>query len=129
MNKGSKIIVTIIAPKPPKATKRMASFDLPSNTILWPGKIDSAVASSGTPRKIEGINSKRACEIAIETKKTHKNSKEKIFKRKAVDAKTIAPTVFTWKPGIKPVIAPHKIPIIQARMRSKISINPAIIKK
>ncbi len=38
--------------------------------------------------------------------------------KKVDDAKIKAPTVFTWIPGINPVIEPHKTPIMHARIRS-----------
>ena len=72
--KGIMIITTRIAPNPPTETMRIASLDLPSKTILWPGRMDVAVPSSGTPRSIDGTNSIRACAIDIETNITHKNS-------------------------------------------------------
>jgi hypothetical protein len=53
------------------------------------------VFSSGTPKSIDGINSKSAWAIAMDTKNTHKNSIENKFKRKADDANIMAPTVLT----------------------------------
>ncbi len=81
INKGNKIIVIIIAPNPPKAAKRTASFPLPWITILWPGNIDNTVPSSGTPKNIEGINSSNAWEIDIEIRKIQRTSGEYEFKR------------------------------------------------
>ena len=69
-NKGRVSIVTIIAPKPPIATILIASFALPSRTILWPGSMDRAVPSSGTPSNVEGINSRIAWDIASDARNT-----------------------------------------------------------
>jgi len=78
------------------------------------------VPSSGTPRNIEGINSSRAWEIDIEIKNTPRNSGDRKARMVADDAKVKAPTVLTWIPGINPVTAPQRTPMIQANMRSKI---------
>ncbi|GAB4306051.1 MAG: hypothetical protein Kow0019_00550 [Methanobacteriaceae archaeon] len=95
MKMGDSKIVTIIAPKPPIDTKRMSSFPLPSNNRACPGKIDKTVPSSGTPRKVEGINSKRAWDMDIENNKMHKNSGDKIFNKNGDEANIKAPAVFT----------------------------------
>lgn len=118
MKRGDNKIVTIIAPNPPKDTKRISSFPLPSNKRAWPGKIDKTVPSSGTPRKVDGMNSNRAWAIDMENNKTHKNSGDKLFNRNGDEANKKAPAVFTWIPGIKPVKVPHKTPIKQAIIRS-----------
>lgn len=113
-------MVTIIAPYPPKATSLMASLPLPCRRRWWPGKTDSTVPSSGTPRNMDGINSSRAWEIDMEIKNTARNSGDKKARIEADAAKTNAPTVLTWIPGINPVTAPQRTPIIQANIRSKI---------
>lgn len=117
---GKSKMVTIIAPNPPKATNRMASFPLPSSMRWWPGNTDKTVPSSGTPRNMEGINSKSAWEMDIDIKNTPKTSGDKNASAVADDANTKAPTVLTCIPGIKPVTAPQMTPIMQAKMRSKI---------
>jgi len=93
--RGESKIVTMIAPNPPKDTNRINSFPLPSNNRAWPGKIDKTVPSSGTPRKVEGMNSKRAWAIDMEKSKTHKNSGDNEFNKKGDDANIKAPAVFT----------------------------------
>jgi hypothetical protein len=119
-NNGSKTIVTMIAPYPPIVTILIASIPLPSKTILWPGRIVKAVPSSGTPRNIDGINSIIACVIDMDTNKTHKDSGDVKLNKKVEDANIIAPAVFTWIPGIKPVVVPQIIPRKQAIKKSKI---------
>ena len=95
IKRGDSKIVTIMAPNPPKDTKRISSFPLPSNKRACPGKIDKTVPSSGTPRKVDGMNSKSAWAMDIEKSKTHKNSGDSEFNKKGDEAKTNAPTVFT----------------------------------
>ena len=120
---GSIIIVTKIAPNPPTDTILITSFDRPSSTILWPGSIDVAVPSCGTPKSIEGTNSISAWAIDIETIKTQRNSAETWDNKKADDANSIAPAVLTCIPGIKPVVVPINIPIKHAITSSIIAIN------
>ena len=57
----------IVIKSPPIIVKNNASMPFPWSNNLWPGKIDNAVESSGTPRKIEGMKSKIVCVTAIET--------------------------------------------------------------
>lgn len=72
---------------------------------------------------MEGINSSKAWEIDIESKNTAKTSGGYEYKRNGDTEKTNAPAVFTWIPGIKPVITPPKTPIIHASMRSNNEIH------
>ena len=120
---GSMKIITIIAPNPPTATILITSLDLPCNTILWPGRTDVAVPSSGTPNNIDGTNSIIAWEIDIVTITTHKNSGEKILSKKVEDANMMAPAVLTWIPGIIPVTHPIIMPKKDATINSNILIN------
>lgn len=112
-----------MAPNPPTETILMTSFDLPCNTILWPGSIDVAVPSCGTPKSIEGTNSINACAIDIATINTQRNSGENIVSKKLDDANNIAPAVLTCIPGTIPVTVPIDMPIKQAITNSIISIN------
>lgn len=120
---GSIKIVTIIAPKPPTATIRITSFDLPSRTILCPGSIDVAVPSCGTPNSMDGINSINAWATDMETINTHRNSGENCVSNNPDDANKIAPAVLTCIPGISPVVVPISMPMKQAITISIISIN------
>ena len=120
---GRSSIVTIIAPNPPIDTIRIASFDLPSKTILCPGRTVSAVPSSGTPKSIEGTNSKRACAMDIETIRTQRNSELTKDKSIVETANNIAPAVFTCIPGVIPVIVPITTPNKHAITNSNIAIN------
>ena len=45
----------------------IASYPLPSKSILCPGRTESEVSASGAPRKILGMNDTNICETAIET--------------------------------------------------------------
>ena len=112
------MMVTRMAPKPPNATNLMASLPLPSRRRWWPGNTDSTVPSSGTPRNIDGMNSSSACEMAIDIRITPKNSGDKKASKEAEEANTKAPTVLTCIPGINPVTAPQRTPIMQANISS-----------
>ena len=116
-------MVMMIAPKPPIATIRITSFDLPCNTIRCPGSMEVAVPSWGTPKSIEGTNSIRACAIDIETIMMQRNSGDRNVKRKFDEANNIAPAVLTCIPGIIPVVVPINMPIKQAITNSIIAIN------
>lgn len=120
---GSINIVTIIAPKPPTLTILITSFDLPCKTILWPGSIEVAVPSCGTPKSIDGTNSINAWAIDIETIKTQRNSGDNCVNKIFDDANSIAPAVFTCIPGIIPVVVPINIPIKHAITNSIMPIN------
>ena len=123
VNIGSIKIVINIAPKPPTLTILMTSFDLPCRTILWPGRIDVAVPSCGTPSNMEGMNSIRAWAIDMETSITHRNSGDRNPKRSPEEANIIAPAVLTCIPGIIPVVVPINMPIKQAITNSIIAIS------
>ncbi|MDR2830923.1 MAG: hypothetical protein LBB45_07820 [Methanobrevibacter sp.] len=56
----------------------------------------------------------------MDTNKTHKDSGDVKLNKKVEDANIIAPAVFTWIPGIKPVVVPQIIPRKQAIKKSKI---------
>ena len=95
--------------------------------MKWPGKIDKTVPSSGTPKNMDGMKSIIEWDIDIEIKNTPRYSGENEFKRKGEEAKINAPTVFTWRPGIIPVIAPQTTPNKHAIRRSKISTTNIIL--
>ena len=73
----------------------MASLDLPSKTILCPGRIELAVPSSGTPRSIDGTNSINAWAILIATITIQRNSGDKKLSKNPDDANIMAPAVLT----------------------------------
>jgi len=62
--------------------------------------MDRIVPSSGTPKNIDGMKSIIEWEMDIEIKNTPRNSGENEVKREDEEAKTNAPTVLTWTPGI-----------------------------
>lgn len=73
---------TKIIPKyPPIVANLTASYPLPSNNKLCPGRIDNAVDSSGAPRNIEGIKSRKECVIDMDTIKTAKTIGKVCVKR------------------------------------------------
>ena len=120
---GSIMIVTSIAPNPPTDTILITSFDLPCRTIRWPGSIEVAVPSCGTPRSIDGTNSIKAWAIDIETIRTQRNSGDNCVNKRLDDANSIAPAVLTCIPGIIPVAVPISMPMKHAITNSIIAIN------
>jgi hypothetical protein len=72
------------------------------------------------------MNSSSAWEIAIDIKRTPRNSGDKKARKEAEEANTKAPTVLTCIPGIKPVTAPQKTPIMQANISSIILKSPIV---
>lgn len=76
INMGNRIIVTIMAPNPPNDTRRMASFPRPCSRRWCPGMTERTVPSSGTPKYIEGTNSRSAWDIDMDNRKTASTSGE-----------------------------------------------------
>ena len=62
----------IIANELPIRVKRTACCPFLFNNMLWPGKIDKTESSSGAPRNIEGIKSRKVWVIDIATMNTIK---------------------------------------------------------
>jgi hypothetical protein len=75
---------------------------------------------------MEGMNSRRAWDMDIESRNTARTSGDMKVKRNAEDVKRNAPTVFTWIPGIKPVIVPQSTPKRHTRISSH-NFNTKII--
>ena len=71
---------------------------------------------------MDGINSSRAWDMAMDIRRTPRTSGDRKAKIVADDANTNAPTVLTWIPGTNPVKVPQRTPIMQAKIRSKILI-------
>ncbi len=58
-----------------------ASYPFPSLRSSWPGRIERNESSSGEPRKIDGIKSRKECVTAIATMKITKDIGEVICRR------------------------------------------------
>lgn len=90
--------------------------------------MDSTVPSSGTPRNMEGMNSRRAWDMDMESKNTARTSGDMKVNKNAEDVNRNAPTVFTWIPGIKPVTVPQITPKRHTSMSSH-NFNTQIIQQ
>ena len=104
----------------PYNVKIIASYPSPLFKSSCPGKILSDVSSSGAPRSIEGIKSRKVCVVARETKNIRNVIGEINVKGKESRKIEIR---FTCSPGIKPVIVPIIIPKINAKIEKNISNN------
>ena len=80
------------------------------------------MSSSGAPRKIEGMKSRKVCVIAMAVMKTARaiGGSELRKTREDIDARRRAAMRLIWIPGKRPVKVPARIPMIRART---ISIN------
>ena len=92
----------------PVSVSRTASCAFPSNSNLWAGRTVIIESSEGTPRKIDGIISKKTWVIDIEIIITINDSS---FSFISLDKENkIAATIFICIPGVRPVIIPNKQP-------------------
>jgi len=108
MNVGIIMISDIVAMTEPTSVSFMAWWPRPKRRSSWPGSVPSPVSSSGAPRKIAGMKSRKVWVIAIATMKIIKVigwSLVMIVR----DRMKIA-TRFMWMPGVRPVIVPARIP-------------------
>lgn len=103
----------------PESVSQTASSPFPWRRSLCPGRTDRAVSSSGAPRKIEGIKSRKVWVIVIDTIKTTRASGETKDVKKAREETIATETKFIWIPGMRPVKMPAAIPITK---QIKISI-------
>ena len=77
---------------------------------MCPGRIERKESSSGAPRKMLGIKSRKVWVIAIETMKTTKIIGGVSRKYSDKDNKKTAMR-FMWMPGVRPVRVPARSPI------------------
>ena len=106
-----------MADNEPYKVKITATYPFPSWTSSCPGNIERKVSSSGAPRKIAGMKSRKVCVIDIDTMKAVNESagkKSNLFNERIRKEAT----KFMWMPGISPVKTPHNIPITLARIIS-----------
>lgn len=88
----------------------MASYPFPSFNNLCPGKTDKIVSSSGAPKKILGIKSRKVCAIDIDTINMTIIIGLNIPSNTADKDISIDPTKLICIPGVKPVRVPKAIP-------------------
>ena len=82
--------------------------------------MDNAVSSSGAPRKIVGIKSRKVWVIAIAVMKIIRTKGETKLRKYAENPNKTIAIRFMWIPGIRPVIVPIVHPSNKAII---ISIN------
>lgn len=117
---GERINVKIIPINDPIAASLAASYPLPFINNLCPGRTESAVDSSGAPKNIEGMKSRKEWTMAIETMNTAREIGEKYPRNNPEAARRLVATRFMWIPGVKPVKQPAMIPRINAIINSSI---------
>jgi len=118
-NRGRVRIENKTPPKLPVTHNFMASSPLPCKSNLWPGKIPSAVESSGAPSKIEGIKLINELITPDVTKMTAVESGPNIDDIPRI----IGIVLLGCNPGIKPFIIPNTVPIIKAKNISNIFLE------
>ena len=77
---------------------------------MWPGRIERKESSSGAPRKIEGIKSRKVWVIAIAAMKIASVNGGVMLRRYVESERSIIARRFMWIPGIRPVIVPADTP-------------------
>ena len=80
----------------------------PASRSSWPGRVPSPVSSSGAPRKIAGIKSRKVWVVAIAVMNIINIigwSWEMIVRERINIA-----TRFMWMPGVRPVKVPDRMP-------------------
>ena len=92
---------------------------LPFISILCPGSTDNSLPSSGAPKMSEGMKSMNVFMTAIDTTKAIIACIPR-GSRKGINDKSIIYIVFGWRPGIRPVTIPMRMP---KNMKIRISKN------
>ena len=118
MKIGVIIIKMIIASVEPISVRRIASCPRPLSKKLCPGRTLRTVSSSGAPRNIEGMKSRKVWVIAIETMNIRRTIGviDGNTRREVEIAIIKTARRFVWIPGMSPVIVPSAIPRRSARM-------------
>ena len=82
-----------------------------------PGRTDRKESSSGAPKKMAGMKSRKVCVIAIETMKITKTIGDKEVKKGSErEERRIAAMRLICIPGNRPVKVPARRPSAMARM-------------
>ena len=84
--------------------------------------IESAVSSSGAPRKIAGMKSTKVCVIAIDVMRIISAMGERNERINAEEEIKMRAIRLVWIPGMSPVIVPAKIPRSKAIRSCNITI-------
>ena len=116
MKTGVKKRMMNIAIKLPYSVQRTASCPFPFRRSSCPGKTESPVSSSGLPRKILGMKSRKVWVIAIAIIKII-SVKGSSLSNKGEDINR-AETKLICIPGVRPVRVPAKTPKRRAKNNS-----------
>ena len=111
MSIGVKIIVMIIPKIVPIVESLTASYPLPCNKRLCAGKIVNALLSSGAPKNVEGMKSKKVCVIAIAIIMIARLIGSVYCNSFGEDVRIKTEMRFIWIPGVNPVMIPNRVPI------------------
>ena len=107
---GNVIIINRNEPmKAPCNANIEASYPLPSCKSWCPGRTERKVSSSGAPRNIEGIKSRKVCVIDSATMKSANASGGNEEMYEVFEIKNAA-IRFIWIDGARPVNVPRRIP-------------------
>jgi len=115
MKVGMMRIREAVAIAEPRSVSFRAWCPRPANSSSCPGRVPNPVSSSGAPRKMAGMKSRKVWVIAIAVMKIIRvigSSCEMIVREKRKMA-----TRLMWMPGIRPVNVPAMIPRIRGIIR------------
>jgi len=118
MNVGIIMTRSAIAIDEPIRVSFIASWPSPFIRNLCPGKTPSAVSSSGAPRNIDGMKSRKVWVIAMLAINAIRVVVD-VLGKKGIRERSVTATRLVWIPGMTPVIVPAATP---RRMASAISM-------
>ena len=118
MKVGMMRIREAVAITEPRSVSFRAWCPRPANSSSCPGRVPSPVSSSGAPRKMAGMKSRKVWVIAIAVMKTSRIVIGRFDMM--VNDKRKMTTRFMWIPGIKPVKVPARMPRRRAAINSNI---------
>ena len=121
MNVGTIIIREVMAIVDPRIVSFIARWPSPCIRSSWPGRTPNPVSSSGAPRNIDGIKSRKVWVIAMDVMKI----KRRVFGKVVIivrDSRDIA-TRFMCIPGMSPVIVPAIVPVRSVIMKLSIDVE------
>jgi hypothetical protein len=87
-----------------------AEYPSPFRRNLWAGSTERAVSSSGAPRNVLGMKSRKVWVTAMEIMRIESMRGVVSFRRVADREMIRAEMRFMWMPGVRPVITPNVIP-------------------
>jgi len=116
MNIGMIAVSDMIAIVEPIRVSFIAWCPLPSRRSSWPGRVARHESSSGAPRKMDGMKSRKVWVIAVAVMKIRRVW----IGRDAVRVIMNIAIRLMWIPGIRPVRVPVRVPRIRGIMKFNI---------